>query len=127
LTILITAGISRYQRAELLRVLPEDFVRTARAKGVPERRIVTRHALRNALIPIVSLAGLNLPLLFTGAVFVERVFAWPGMGWTVVNAVGTRDYPLVLAGVVVTSATVAAGSLLADALYIWADPRVRNV
>jgi peptide/nickel transport system permease protein len=126
LTLLIAAGVARYQRAELIRVLPEDYMRTARAKGVTERKIITRHALRNALIPVVSLAGLNLPLLFTGAVFVERVFAWPGMGWTVVTAVGTRDYPLVLAGVIVTSATVVLGSLVADVLYAFADPRVRH-
>jgi peptide/nickel transport system permease protein len=107
-------------------VLPEDYVRTARAKGVREQRIIMRHALRNALIPIVSLIGLSLPLLFTGAIFVERVFAWPGMGWTVVNAVSARDYPLVLAGVIMTSATVAVGSLLADVLYTFADPRVRD-
>lgn len=126
LALLIAAGVSRYQRAELLRVLPEDYVRTARAKGVREQRIIMRHALRNALIPIVSLIGLSLPLLFTGAIFVERVFAWPGMGWTVVNAVSARDYPLVLAGVIMTSATVAVGSLLADVLYTFADPRVRD-
>ena len=106
LALLVAAGIARYQRAELLRVLPEEFVRTARAKGLSERRVMLRHALRNALIPIVSLVGLALPVLFTGAVFVERVFAWPGMGWVVLNAVGTRDYPLVTAGVILLTLLV---------------------
>lgn len=126
LALLVAAGIARYQRAELLRVLPEEFVRTARAKGLSERRVMLRHALRNALIPIVSLVGLALPVLFTGAVFVERVFAWPGMGWVVLNAVGTRDYPLVTAGVIVAAATVALGSLAADVLYAVVDPRIRD-
>lgn len=126
LALLVAAGVARYQRAELLRVLPEEFVRTARAKGASERRVMVRHALRNALIPIVSLIGLALPVLFTGAVFVERVFAWPGMGWVVLNAVGTRDYPLVTAGVIIAAATVAVGSLAADMLYALVDPRIRD-
>lgn len=126
LALLVAAAVARYQRAELVRVLPEEFVRTARAKGASERRVMLRHALRNALLPTVSLLGLMLPVLFTGAVFVERVFAWPGMGWVVLNAVATRDYPLVTAGVIVAAATVTAGSLLADVLYAVADPRVRG-
>ncbi len=125
LALLLGAGVARYQRAELLRVLPEEFVRTARAKGASEGRVMLRHALRNALIPTVSLIGLSIPLLFTGAVFVERVFAWPGMGWVIVNGVSSRDYPLVTAGVIVAAATVALGSLLADVLYAVADPRIR--
>lgn len=126
LALLTAAGVARYQRAELLRIIPDDFVRTARAKGVAEGRILTRHVLRNALIPTVSLLGLSFSVLFTGAVFVERVFAWPGMGWVVLNAVATRDYPLVTAGVIVAAATVTVGSLLADMLYAVADPRVRR-
>lgn len=126
LTLLSGAAIARYQRAELLRVLPDDYVRTARAKGVGERRIMLKHVLRNALLPTISLLGLSLPVLFTGAVFVERVFAWPGMGWVILNAVGTRDYPLVTAGVIVAAATVTLGSLAADLLYAVADPRVRG-
>ncbi|MEO8945898.1 MAG: ABC transporter permease, partial [Gemmatimonadaceae bacterium] len=126
LALLSGAAIARYQRAELLRVLPDDYVRTARAKGVGERRIMLRHVLRNALLPTISLLGLSLPVLFTGAVFIERVFAWPGMGWVILNAVGTRDYPLVTAGVIVAAATVTLGSLAADLLYAVADPRVRG-
>jgi peptide/nickel transport system permease protein len=126
LALLSGAAIARYQRAELLRVLPDDFVRTARAKGVGERRIMWVHVLRNALIPTISLLGLALPVLFTGAVFIERVFAWPGMGWIILNAVSTRDYPLVTAGVIVAAATVTLGSLAADLLYIVVDPRIRD-
>ena len=126
LALLAGAAVARYQRAELLRVLPDDYVRTARAKGVSERRVMMVHVLRNALIPTISLLGLSLPVLFTGAVFIERVFAWPGMGWVVLNAVGTRDYPLVTAGVIVAAATVTLGSLAADLLYAVADPRIRG-
>jgi peptide/nickel transport system permease protein len=125
LALLSVASVARYQRAELLRVLPDDYIRTARAKGVTEKQVMLRHALRNALIPTVSLLGLSLPALFTGAVFVEKIFAWPGMGWVVLNAISTRDYPLVTAGVIIASATVALGSVLADLLYAMADPRVR--
>ncbi len=126
LSLLSGAAIARYQRAELLRVLPDDFVRTARAKGASEHRVMFVHVLRNALIPTVSLLGLSLPVLFTGAVFVERVFAWPGMGWVVLNAVATRDYPLVTAGVIIAAVTVTIGSLVADLLYAVVDPRLRG-
>jgi len=126
LALLSGAAVARYQRAELLRVLPDDFVRTARAKGVSDRRVMWVHVLRNALIPTVSLLGLSLPVLFTGAVFIERVFAWPGMGWVILNAVSTRDYPLVTAGVIVAAATVTLGSLAADLLYAVVDPRIRG-
>jgi peptide/nickel transport system permease protein len=126
LALLSAAGVARYQRAELLRVLPEPFLQAARARGVSERRVLLRHALRNALIPMVTLLGMALPVLFTGAVFVERVFAWPGMGWVILNAVATRDYPLVMAGVIVASTTVAVGSLLADVMYTLVDPRLRG-
>jgi peptide/nickel transport system permease protein len=125
LTLLLTAFIARYQRAALLEVLPADFVRTARAKGVEESEVVARHAFRNALLPMITLAGLAFPLLLGGAVFVERVFSWPGMGLLVVNAIAVRDYPLVVASVVVGAAMVTLGNLLADIAYGLADPRVR--
>ncbi|MEO7217159.1 MAG: ABC transporter permease [Gemmatimonadaceae bacterium] len=126
LALLSGAAVARYQRAELLRVLPDDYVRTARAKGLSERRVMLVHVLRNALIPTVSLLGLSLPVLFTGAVFIERVFAWPGMGWVILGGVATRDYPLVTAGVIVAAITVTLGSLLADILYVVVDPRIRG-
>ncbi|MFN2637065.1 MAG: ABC transporter permease [Gemmatimonadaceae bacterium] len=126
LTVLASAGIARFQRAALLDVLPADYIRTARLKGLTERQILRRHALRNATLPIISLIGLSFPALLTGAVFIERVFAWPGMGLALVNAIYTRDYPLVVGAVIVGSIMVTIGSLLADILYAWADPRVRG-
>ena len=125
LTVLASPGVARYQRAALLDVLPADYIRTARLKGLTEREILRRHALRNALLPIISLLGLSFPALLTGAFFIEKIFAWPGMGLAVVNAIGTRDYPLVVGGVILGSIMVTVGSLLADLLYAWADPRLR--
>ena len=125
LTVIITALVARYQRAALVETLPSDFVRTARAKGLDERAVVGRHALRNALLPMITLAGLAFPALLGGAVFVERVFSWPGMGLMVVNAIHARDYPLVVAAVVIGAAMVVLGNLLADIAYGLADPRVR--
>lgn len=126
LTLVFSAVVARYQRAALLDVLPLDFVKTARAKGLPERVIVRHHALRNALLPTISLFGLAFPMLLTGAVFVEKVFSWPGMGSIVVGAIDTRDYPLLMSAVIIGSILVAVGSLLADLLYLVADPRLRD-
>lgn len=126
LTLVLAATVARYQRAALLEVLPLDFIRTARAKGVNDRTIVRRHAGRNALIPIVTLAGLALPALFTGAVFIEKIFSWPGMGLLIVNGISSRDYPLVMGAVVAASALVALGSLATDMLYVIVDPRIRH-
>jgi peptide/nickel transport system permease protein len=125
LTVLASPGVARYQRAALLDVLPADYIRTARLKGLTEREILRRHALRNALLPIISLFGLSFPALLTGAFFIEKIFVWPGMGLAVVTAIGSRDYPLVVGGVILGSIMVTAGSLLADLLYVWADPRIR--
>ena len=119
------AGTARFQRAALLEVLGQDYVRTARAKGLPERRVIAAHALRNALLPVITLAGLSLPFLLTGAVLIESVFSWPGMGRLATMAIFQRDYPVVTAAAMVAAAMVVLGSLLADLLYAWADPRVR--
>jgi peptide/nickel transport system permease protein len=127
LTALSSAAIARYQRSAMLDVVHEDYVRTARAKGVPERGVIVKHALRNALLPVITLLGLSFPALLGGAVFIERVFAWPGMGMVAVNAISQRDYELVTATVIVGSAMVALGSLIADLLYAAADPRLRDV
>jgi peptide/nickel transport system permease protein len=126
LTLLVTAAIARLQRAALLDTLPEDYVRTAAAKGLGRRAVLLRHALRNALLPVITLVGLALPALLGGAVFVERVFAYPGMGMLVVSAVGERDYFLLTACVFVGSLLVVLGSLLADLLAMLADPRQRG-
>jgi peptide/nickel transport system permease protein len=125
LVLIVTAFVARYQRAALLDTLPADFVRSARAKGLDETAVIGRHALRNALLPMITLAGLAFPALLGGAVFVEKVFAWPGMGSLVVNAIQVRDYALVMALVQVGAVMVVLGNLLADIAYAWADPRVR--
>jgi peptide/nickel transport system permease protein len=119
------AGTARYQRAALLEVVRQDFVRTARAKGLRERRVLLVHALRNALLPLITLFGLTFPFLLTGAVLVETVFAWPGMGRLAVTAILQRDYPIVTAAALIASVMVVLGNLLADALYGVADPRIR--
>jgi peptide/nickel transport system permease protein len=126
LTLLYSAVVVRYQRAALLDALPADYVRTARAKGLSEHAIVRRHALRNALLPTITLFGLAVPALLTGAVFVEKVFAWPGMGSVVVGSIDSRDYPLLMAAVIIGSILVALGGLLSDLLYRVADPRLRD-
>jgi peptide/nickel transport system permease protein len=118
--------IARHQRAALIDTLPSDYVVTARAKGVSESVVIRHHALRNALLPIVTLLGVAFPALLTGAVFVERVFSWPGMGQLIVNSIAGRDYPLLTSAVILASAFVVAGSILADALYRWLDPRLRD-
>ena len=123
--LLLIAAVARYQRAAMLEVVQLDFIRTARAKGLPERWVIGRHALRNALLPVITLVGLIFPALVGGVVFVEVVFSWPGMGLLAAEAIGARDYPLITATVAVGGVMVALGSLLADLLYALADPRVR--
>jgi len=119
------AGVARYMRGSMLEVIRQDYIRTARAKGLSEGRVVFHHALRNALLPIITLMGLTLPYLFGGSVLVETIFAWPGMGRLIVDAVFQRDYPLVMAASFVITVMVILGNLIADALYAVADPRIR--
>jgi peptide/nickel transport system permease protein len=125
LGLVAAAGTARFQRAALLEVLGQPFVRAARAKGLPEHRLVLVHALRNALLPLITLFGLSFPFLLTGAVLIETIFAWPGMGKLAADAVFLRDYPLVTAVALVASVMVVLGSLIADLLYAAADPRIR--
>ena len=125
LTLVLAAGIARYTRGSMLEVIHQDYVRTARAKGLPERRVVFKHALRNALLPVATLAGLYLPFLFSGAVFIEWIFGWPGMGRLIVEAIRQRDYPVVMGTSLVFATMVVVGNLMADMLYAWIDPRVR--
>lgn len=126
LTLVVGAVIARHQRRAIMDVVDADFVRAARAKGVPEGRILLRHALRNALVPVLTLAGVLFPALVSGAVLVEKIFAWPGMGRAVVDAVLRRDYPLVIGAVLVSSLCVVVGTMLADLAVAWADPRRRR-
>jgi peptide/nickel transport system permease protein len=119
------AFISRFTRTELLEVLGQDYVRTAHSKGISKRRIWWSHSLPNALIPVATFLGPALGTLLAGAVIVEKVFNWPGMGRLLVDAVFNRDYPLVMGGVVLASAMFIIGLLISDILYTLLDPRVR--
>ncbi len=125
LTLVLAAGIARYMRGSMLEVIRQDYVRTARAKGLDERKVIFKHALRNALVPIITLLGLYLPFLFSGTVFIEYVFAWPGMGKMIVDSIIQRDYPVVMAGSFVFATMVVVGNLVADILYAVVDPRIR--
>ena len=118
------AGSARYMRNRLLEVLSEEYVLGARARGLRERVVVLKHALRNAMIPMLTIYGLSLPFLLGGAVLIERVFAWPGLGLLGVEAVNGRDYPVILATTMIAAVLVILGNLLADVAYAIADPRV---
>jgi peptide/nickel transport system permease protein len=119
------AGWSRYVRAAMLEVLHQDYVRTARAKGLPGRRVTFKHALRNAIIPVITLIGLTIPTLLSGAAITEAIFSWPGVGQMGVQAVQNRDYPVVLSFVMIGGVGVVIGNLLADVFYAVADPRIK--
>jgi len=119
------AGWSRYIRATMLEVLHQDYIRTARAKGLGASRVNFRHALRNALIPVITLFGLSLPALLGGAVITEGIFSWPGLGSFGLQAVGQRDYPVIMAFVLLGGIAVVLGNLIADILYGVVDPRIK--
>jgi peptide/nickel transport system permease protein len=120
-----TARVTRLVRAGMLDVIGQDYIRTAWAKGLPGRRVIFKHALRNTLIPVITIIGLELGTLLGGAVITETVFAWPGMGRLAVTAIFQRDYPLVQATVLVTALVFVLSNLLVDLLYGWLDPRIR--
>ncbi|MEN8374936.1 MAG: ABC transporter permease [Gemmatimonadota bacterium] len=125
LTLVLAAGVARYTRGQMLEVIRQDYIRTARAKGLPERTVILKHGLRNSLIPVVTLLGLYLPLLFSGTVFVETIFSWPGMGRVIFDAIFQRDYPVIMATSFIFAGLVVLGNLLADLLYAVVDPRIR--
>ncbi|MEZ4457348.1 MAG: ABC transporter permease [Gemmatimonadales bacterium] len=125
LSIVTLAATMRYQRTAMLEVLRLDFVRAARARGLAEGQVVWRHAWRNALSPVVTLFGLWLPMLVSGAVFVESVFNWPGLGSLAAGAVGTRDYPVLMATSLLVAAAVLVGGILTDLAHHLLDPRTR--
>ncbi len=120
------AGLSRYVRNGVLEVIRQDYIRTARAKGLPERTVIFKHALRNALIPVVTILGLTLPELIGGGFIFETIFAYPGMGRLGFEAVMSRDYPVVMGVGVIAALLTLAGNLLADLAYAVVDPRVRH-
>jgi len=119
------AGMSRYMRSTMVEVLRQDYIRTARAKGLPERRVLFHHGLRNALLPLITILGLSLPDLIGGSVIAETIFSIPGMGRLFYEAVMARDYPLVMALVTIGAILTMLGNLLADLAYAYADPRIR--
>jgi peptide/nickel transport system permease protein len=120
------ASVSRTLRASIVQILAEDYIRTARAKGLPRRTVFWKHAFRPASVTLITMVGLGLPFLLGGAVATEVVFAWPGMGRVAVEAILTRDYPLILATTAMAAVLVVAGNLLADLGYALVDPRLRN-
>lgn len=125
LAIVVIALFSRFMRSSAIENFLQDYIRTARAKGVSERAIVRRHLLRNSILPIITLIGLSLPFMVSGAVVIEQVFNYPGMGLLFWNAAQTHDYPILLSFTVIVATGVVLANLLADLLYAVADPRIR--
>ncbi|HKQ66190.1 MAG TPA: ABC transporter permease [Methylomirabilota bacterium] len=119
------AGFSRYMRQSMLEVVRQDYIQSARAKGLPERVVIGKHALRNALLPIVTVLGLSLPGLIGGSVIVESIFAIPGMGQLMVQAVFERDYPVIMGNLVIVATLTLVANLIADLTYSLVDPRIR--
>lgn len=126
LTVAGAGAVARFTRNSMLEVLGADYIRTARAKGLPERRVIWVHALRNAATPLVQLLGLSLPFLLSGSLVIEVVFSWPGLGRLMYDSILARDYPVILAATALSGALVIAGNLLADLLQFVVDPRVRQ-
>lgn len=125
LTLVQTASLMRYTRSAMLEIINQDFIRTARAKGLSERVTIYTHALRNALIPVITVLSSSLGSLFSGAILVETVFSWPGMGTLVYQAISNRDYPLIMGGTMLLAVCVLVANLVADILYAAVDPRIR--
>ena len=121
----LIAVLSRMVRSSMLEVLGEDYIRTARAKGLPSQRVILHHGLRNALLPVITLLGLQLGALLAGAVITETVFSWPGVGLLTIESIQSRDYPVVQACVLLISVTYVLVNLLTDLAYAWIDPRIR--
>jgi peptide/nickel transport system permease protein len=121
----LAAVLSRMVRSSMLEVLGEDYMRTARAKGLAPHRVILRHGLRNALLPVITLLGLQLGALLAGAVITETVFSWPGVGLLTIESIQTRDYPVLQACVLLISTTYVFVNLLTDIVYAWIDPRIR--
>ena len=116
---------SRYLRSSMLDVVHEDYIRTARAKGLSEFKVIFKHALKNAAIPLVTIVALDLPVLFGGSLFVEIIFSWPGMGRLFYRAVQRRDYPILMGTILIIAAMMVLANLIADIVYAYLDPRIR--
>jgi peptide/nickel transport system permease protein len=123
---LASAGsTARYMRSALLETIRQDYIRTARAKGLRERTVIIKHAMRNAMLPVITLIGLSVPYLFSGAVLIETVFAWPGMGRLILSAIYSQDTPLMIACFFVFTVLTVSGNLMADLAYALVDPRIK--
>jgi dipeptide transport system permease protein len=120
------AVIARMTRSSMLEVLGEDYIRTARAKGLSKRRVIVKHALRNALIPVITVMGLQVGLLLSGAILTETIFAWPGIGKWLIESIGRRDYPVVQGGLLLIASIIITVNLLVDLMYGVVNPRVRH-
>jgi peptide/nickel transport system permease protein len=125
LALVETAVWAQFMRSSMLDALEQDYIRTARAKGVPARGVIWSHALRNALLPMITLLGLQFPTLLGGALVTETVFNWPGMGRLFLDSLEYRDYPVIMGILMLSAVMVLMGSLLADILYAAADPRIK--
>ncbi len=125
LTVITAAGYSRFVRSQMLEVISEDYIRTARAKGLPNRMVITGHALKNAALPLVTIVGLDIPLLLGGAVVTESIFAWPGMGRLFIDHLSRSDTPVVMGILMMISVAVILSQLITDVIYAWLDPRIR--
>ena len=125
LTLLSVGSLTRYFRSGMIDVLKMDFIRTARAKGLKEKTVIFKHALRNAILPAITLLAFELPGLFSGAIITEQIFNWPGVGRIQLEAVNTRDYPVLMSFTLLLAILTILGNLLADVLYAYADPRIR--
>ena len=125
LAIFYIATFMRYQRFSILEVIQADYLRTARAKGLKERVITWRHTMRNAILPVVTIIGLSIPNLVAGALFIESIYSWPGMGSLFVDAIAARDYPMVMGVMLISAIVVLAANLVTDLTYAVADPRIR--
>jgi peptide/nickel transport system permease protein len=118
------AQLTRYVRSSMVEVLTQDYIRTARSKGVAERRVLIRHALRNGLIPVVTVLGILTPQLLSGAVVTETIFAWPGLGRLAVDSAITRDYPVMMGVTLLASGLVICSNIIVDVTYALLDPRI---
>ncbi|MNP22887.1 Dipeptide transport system permease protein DppB [compost metagenome] len=125
LTMISTGSLTRYFRSSMLEVIRQDYIRTARAKGLKERTVIFKHALRNAMIPAITLLGFELPALFGGAIILEKIFIWPGIGQIYLGSISMRDYPFMLGFTIFLAVLTLLGNLLSDVLYGVADPRIR--
>ena len=125
LALLQTATLMRYTRSSMLEVFDQDYIRTARAKGLSERVVTNKHAFKNALIPVITILSMQIPSLFSGAVLTETIFVWPGIGRLSYTAILDRDYPLIMALLLLTTVIILICNLIADLLYALIDPRIR--